>query len=195
MKRTLALVLLMAAACGGGSKSTVPGVSRNPISVRGWVADVEGSASAAFHTVETESARKVQLWQSTSVWVDGAPYISGGIAENGAFILLDVPPGNVTINFAAPGAPDAKLVIRNAPGNADIYVGPIQLKPRGADLLDLSNARVRMAAKIDKPHPTGKTVLVAGRPLPVIETPLSQMIDRLDFPTPPPLRGPVATVK
>ena len=196
MKKALGLLLIFAAACGSPEATNrTTGVSRSPISVRGWVADVAGSPSATYRTAETESARKIALWASTNVWIEGAPYISGGVAENGSFILLDVPPGNVTVSFAAPGAPDAKLVLQNIPGNADVYLGPIQLKPGGVDLLDLPKAKVRMAAKVDQPHPTGQTVLVAGKALPVVETPMRMMTDRLDFPTPPPLDAPMATVR
>jgi hypothetical protein len=196
MRKLLALLVIFAAACGGHeSPNRESGVSRSPISVRGWVADVAGSPSATYRTAETEAARKMSLWAATNVWIEGAPYISGGVAENGSFILLDVPPGNVTVSFAAPGAPDAKLVLQNVPGNADVYLGPIQLKPGGVDLLDLGNAKVRLAAKIDQPRPTGKTALVAGKALPIVETPMKMMTDRLDFPTPPPLGGGMATVR
>lgn len=196
MKKVVGFLLIFAAACGGSdSPNRSTGVSRSPISVRGWVTDVAGSPSATYKTTETEAARKIALWASTNVWIEGAPYISGGVAENGSFILLDVPPGNVTISFAAPGAPDAKLVLQNVPGNADVFLGPIVLKPGGVDLVDLPNAKVRMAAKIDQPHPTGKTVLVAGQQLPIVETPMRMMTDRLDFPTPPAEAAPLATVR
>ena len=196
MKKALAFALVLLAGCGSpDATNKATGVSRSPISVRGWVADVAGSPSATYKTAETEAARKAALWASTNVWIEGAPYISGGVAENGAFILLDVPPGNVTVSFAAPGAPDAKLVLQNVPGNADVYVGPIQLKPGGVDLLDVPNAKIRMAAKIEQPHATGKTALVAGVALPIVDTPMRLMTDRLDFPTPPSNSAPVATVR
>ncbi len=196
MRRSLAIFLLAAAfGCGGKSKQDGIALSHDPISVRGWIADVEGSPNAPFHTAETESARKMELYQSTNVWIDGAPYISGGVAENGSFILLDVPPGNVTINFAAPGAPDAKLVLQNIPGNADVFVPALLLKRGGVELLQPADAKVRMAAQIDKPRPTGRTAILAGHPFPVIDTPMKQMTDRLDFPKRPSNAAPVATVK
>jgi hypothetical protein len=194
MRPGFAILLLVALGCGGAKQEGLA-LSREPISVRGWIADVEGSPNAPFHTAETESARKANIYQSTNVWIDGAPYISGGVAENGSFILLDVPPGNVTINFAAPGAPDAKLVLQNVPGNADVFVPALLLKRGGVELLQPSETKVRMAARIDKPRPNGKTAILAGRPFPVIDTPMGQMTDRLDFPKPPGSSMPLATVK
>src|SRR5439155_7700931 len=98
--RLLPSILLLALACAAPDPNT-PRVSKEPISVRGWIADVAGSPHAPFQTPETEAVRKLQLFQSASVWVDNAPYVSGGVAENGSFILLDVPPGNITITFNA----------------------------------------------------------------------------------------------
>src|SRR6476659_7816647 len=98
--RRLSFFLIPLALLGCGKpQSKYAVVSKEPVSVRGWVLDVEGSGggdNAPFRTVETEAARKMQLFQSMNIWVEGAPYISGGLAENGSFILLDVPPGNVT---------------------------------------------------------------------------------------------------
>jgi hypothetical protein len=196
MKRIILLFALAAIACGP-SNTGGPVVSREPISVRGWVTDVEGGSSSSFRTVETEAARKFQLFKATSVWVDNAPYVSGGVQENGSFLLLDVPPGNVTINFAAPGAPDAKLVLQNVPGNADVYVPGLILKKNGVDFTDPAAVQVRVAARIDKPRVTAQKAIIAGRPIPIVESPLAQLTDRHEFPTPPGggAGAPLATVK
>jgi len=98
-------------------------------------------------TVETEAARKAQLYQSINVWIEGAPYVSGALQENGSFLLLDVPPGNVTISFAAPGAPDAKLVLQNIPGNADVYVPALILAKNSVKFADPAAVQVRMARR------------------------------------------------
>ena len=165
--------------------------------MRGWVADVEGGGNSNFRTVETEAARKAQLFTSTNVWVDSAPYISGGMSETGSFLLLDVPPGNITISFAAPGAPDARLILQNVPGNADVFVGGLILKKEGVDFADPEAVQVRSAAHIDKPHPNGRFAIVAGRKIPIVDTPIAQLTERHDFPTPPARQGqaPLATVK
>src|SRR2546430_977865 len=162
-----------------------PRVSKEPTSVRGWIVDVAGSPKAPFQTPETDAMRRMQLFQSANVWIDNAPYVSGGVAENGSFLLLDVPPGNNTIVFSAPGAPNARLVLQNIPGNADVYVPAILLKADSVALLDPKRVQVRLAAKIDKPAPTRLTAIVAGLTVPVVNTPLAQMTDRHDYPNPP----------
>ena len=195
MKRVSAAFSLLLLACGP-SQPGGPVVSKEPISVRGWVADVEGGGNGTYRTVETEAARKAQLYQSINVWVDGAPYVSGGLQENGSFLLLDVPPGNVTVSFAAPGAPDAKLVLQNIPGNADVYVPSIILAAHSVKFGDPAAVQVRIAAKIDKPHPTGRFAVVAGQKIAVVEKPLAQLAERHEFPTPPAAgHKPLATVK
>ena len=171
-------------------------LSKEPISVRGWIADVEGTSSDnAIRTIETEMARRAELFGATTVWVENAPYVSGGVAENGSFVLLDVPPGNVTITFTAPGVDAAALKLENVPGTADVLIPGIELKRSGVTLHDPKAPRIRIASRaVDQARPTGKTALVAGHPVPVLETPLAQMVDRRDFPAPPNF-APVATVR
>ena len=141
-----------------------------------------------------EIARRTQLFQSSSVWVENTEFASGGIAENGAFIILDVPPMNATIGFNAPGAETAKIVLKDVPGTADVFIPDLILEPSGATVLDPKKILVRLPAKVDKPTPTGKTAKVGGYTVPIIETPLGQMIDRREYPNPGGFR-PVATVK
>lgn len=197
--RRLAILLipLVLAACGP-KEPKGPVVSKEPVSVRGWVLDVEQTAGgdAPYRTVETEAARKLQLFQSMNIWVEGAPYISGGLAENGSFILLDVPPGNVTVEFSTPTIPQAKLVLSGIPGNADVLIPGVIVKPDGSiSVADPKAIEVRTAAKIDKPRQTAQKVLVAGVQVPVIETPLAQMIGRRDWPQPPGAFRPAVTMK
>ncbi len=191
-KRCIVVLALIAAAC---NDRTGPRVDRNPTSVRGWIIDVETGPSTTYHTVETEAARKRDLFRGTNVWVENAPYVSGGVAETGSFLLLDVPPGNVTITFSAPGAPAARLVLGNIPGNADVFVPAMLLKRDTVALLDPAAVKVRLAAQIDKATPTGAFATVAGQRVPVMNTPIAKMIDRMDYPTPPAMQAPLATVK
>jgi len=187
------MALLFAAACGGRENdNTVYSLSRNPVSVRGWVLDVKGAQRAEI--MEVEIARRTQLFASSSVWVENSEYSSGGIAENGAFIILDVPPMNATIGFNAPGAEAAKLVLQNVPGTADVFIPDVILEPNGATVLDPKKIQVRLPAEVDKPRLTGKNAIVAGYTVPIIETPLAQMMDRREYPNPGGFR-PVATVK
>ncbi len=187
------ILLILATACSRAPN--VPRVSKEPVSIRGWLFDIEGGPSAPFRTAETEAARKAHLFQATYVEVVNAPYVSGGIAENGSFLLLDVPPGKVTIVFSAPGAPAAKLEMENVPGNADIFIPGILLKPGSVAFTDPAAVRVRLAARVDKPRPSGRSATIAGMRLPVIETPVAQMADRHDYPIPPTTIVPIAKVK
>lgn len=200
MKRLsfVALVLIMVS-CGGESKTSEPGVtqlSRTPVSVRGWIADVEGPPQSGFKTVETEAARRLQIFQATTVWIEGAPYVSGGVAENGSMILLDVPPGNITISFNAPGAEAAKLVMLNVPGTADVLLPGLILKKNSVDVANPAAVRIRVAGSVDKARPTGKNAIVAGHNIPVIETPIAELMDRQNWPVPEgPVVKPMARVK
>ena len=197
MKRLVILFAAALAACGGGNPgSSFKNLSTDPISVRGWITDVEQPASGVYKTVETESARRTAIFQGTNIWVENAPYVSGGVAENGSFLLLDVPPGNVTVTFTPPNAPAAHLVLQNIPGNADVFVPALLLKPNGIDTLQPDQIRVRMGTKIAKAQPTGKNAMVAGRTVPIMAVPIGELVDRRDYPTPPGANSaPLATVR
>ena len=101
---------------------------------------------------------------------------------------------NATIGFNAPGAETAKIVLEGVPGTADVFIPDVLLEPNGATVLDPKKILVRLPAKIDKPTPSGKTAKVGSYTVPIILTPLGQMIDRRDYPSPAGFR-PVATVK
>ena len=191
IRRVLAIALALLAACKASEKSSPYSIS-DPVSVRGWITDVAGAKPA--ETMEQEVARRTQLFVSSSVWVENFEYASGGIAENGAFIILDVPPNNTTIGFNAPGAETAKIVIQNVPGNADVFIPNVVLENGGAKILDPKALRVRVPGYIYQPRPTGKTAIIAGHPVPVMETPINQLLDRRDYPQPTGVR-PIATVK
>jgi len=183
MKRlAIAMAILAIAGCGEESKTNSFGVSKEPVSVRGWIADVEGSRHAT--NPEVETGRLTQLFQATSVWVNGAQYASGGVAENGSFILLDVPPGDVTIGFSAPGAEQALLVLKKIPPNADVFIPGLILKNNNAGVLKPDELKVRLPAQVSKMTPTGKMASVAGLQVPILDAPISTLIDRHDYQQP-----------
>ena len=196
MKRALLIVLTVAlASCGGSeNKPAGPVMAKNPLSVRGWILDVEGGGAGAEKTVETEAARLTQMFQATNIWVENAPFVSGGVAETGAFILLDVPPGTVTISFNAPGAQTAQLTLQNIPGSADVLIPGVLLKANGSTIPNPAGIRVRIPRKIDAPRPTGAKAIVGGHEVPVMEEPLNAFNDRRDYPDTGGLRT-VATYK
>jgi hypothetical protein len=187
----LLATLLTLSGCGGNEPKG-PKPSKEPISVRGWILDVEGAQSTGIP--EAEAARKAQLFQNTYVEVQGAPYVSGGFNENGSFILLDVPPGNVTITFTVPGTVISNLQLTNIPGNADVLVPAILLAKGGVKLAQPKGVVVRVGGQESRTLPA--TASVAGQPVPVVEVPLSKMTDRRDYPAAPKgVGGKMATVK
>jgi hypothetical protein len=179
----LSFLLFSAAACIEKPSDATP-LSKEPVSVRGWIADVDGAGRS--DVPQVEAARRLQLFQQTYVAVEKAPYISGGIAENGAFVLLDVPPGDVNVVFTAPGAPAARLVLHNIPGNADVVVPGILLRRDSVQLLQPKQIVVRVA---DSAPAARVTATVAGIAVPVRNVPVAQMSDRRDLPTPPSYAG------
>ncbi len=193
MKLAAVTPMLVLIACGPAQPAGQT-LSKEPISVRGWIADVEAPPDARFQTAESDALRRMQIYQSANVWVDNAPYVSGGVAENGAFLLLDVPPGNTTITFTASGAPAAKLVMQGVPGNADVFVPALLLRRDSVALLDPKSVKVRVAAGVDRAKPSGITCTIAGVAVPVMTTPIGEMVDRHDFPNRPTVR-PLAIVK
>jgi hypothetical protein len=189
---TTVITLALAACSGDEATKNVYAMSREPVSVRGWILDVKGSQHET--VMDMEIARRTQVFQSTSVWVENTEFASGGIGENGAFIVLDVPPLKATLGFNAPGAENAKLVLEGVPGTADVFIPDVILQPNGATVLDPKNILVRLPADVAKATPSGKTANVAGYTVPIINTPIAQMIDRREYPSPGGFR-PVATVK
>lgn len=192
-RRVVALAIVVLAACGGGEDASSPyTISRKPVSVRGWITDVAGAKRA--ESMEMEIARRTELFASSSVWVENSEFASGGIAENGAFIVLDVPPGNATLGFNAPGAESAKIVLQNVPKTADVFIPNVVLEPGGAKVLDPKAILVRVPSEVSQSRPTGKTAIVAGYTVPIMEAPLQAFADRREYPNPGGFR-PVATVK
>lgn len=194
MPRTLLIALVLLTACGGEKKdSAIYELSREPVSVRGWILDVKGSTHA--QSPEMEIARRQQLFQASSLWVENAQYASGGIAENGAFILLDVPPNKAVAGFNAPGAETARIVMEGVPGTADVFIPDVILEAHGATVLDPKKIVVRLpSSDVKKTTATGKTATIAGYKVPIVLAPLSEMTDRRDYPNPGGFR-PIAIVK
>jgi len=193
MRRALVFLTVALLGCGKEStqRSTFSALSKEPISVRGWIADVETKSSGdVYRTTETEAARRAAVFQATNMWIDNAPYVSGGVAENGAFVLLDVPPGNVTISFSTPTIPLAKLTLTNVPGNADVLVPGMTFKLDGTVAFEDPKAlKVRVSTKLPPMNTT-----VGGVAVNPTQVAVNDMTDRHDYPNPPSAM-PVATVK
>lgn len=196
MKRIFILTAFFAiAGCGGNQPASAP-LSKEPVSVRGWISDVEGGAPAGqLKTIETETARLTAMFQNTNVWVENAQYVSGGVAENGAFLLLDVPPKDIVVEFSTPEIKAARVVMSNIPGNADVFIPAIILKKDGGvTLFQPKDVRVRVPAQIDQEKPSGQMATIAGVQIPIMLTPIASLVDRHDYPVPGGIH-PVATYR
>lgn len=194
MKSTVAALLLLLAGCRESSTDdTSSRLSREPVSVRGWILDVKGAQRG--ETMEMEVARRASLFVQSSVWVEKTEHASGGIAENGAFVILDVPPQHAIIGFNAPGAETAQITLQDVPGNAEVILPDVILENGGATFLDPTKLAVRMpSGDVDKITPTGKYAVINGVRAPILNVPYSQMGDRRDYLVPPGYR-PLATVR
>jgi hypothetical protein len=195
-KPLLMLALLITACRAEQRPAGYQALAKEPISVRGWIADIETNAPGTrFRTVETEAARRQAAFQAANVWIDNAPYVSGGIAETGAFVLLDVPPGKVRIAFSAPGVPEAVLPLENVPPNADVVIGGLVLNANGTVTADPAQLKIRIPGSVKHETPTSQKATLAGFVVPVVEVPINSLQDRHDYPNPPALMQPLAKVK
>jgi hypothetical protein len=193
MRRSLvAIALFLAAGCGETDQQSAQFLNRKPCSVRGWVLDVKGAQRA--ENMDLEIARRQELFVNTSIWIENTEFATGGIAENGAFVILDVPPASATIGFQAPGADQAKLPMLNVPPTAEVFIPDVILEPGGATVLDPKKIQVRVPAEVDQPRLTGKFAQIGSYQVPITEAPINAFGDRREYPKPGGFR-PVATFK
>lgn len=191
-RRLLILALFLGAACNEAPNAAQQ-ISKYPVSVRGWIHDVKGAQTQ--QSAELEIARRTELFATAAVWVEDTQYASGGIQENGAFIILDVPPHNATIGFQATGADQAQLVLEGVPPSADVFIPDVILEPGGATVRDPKAILIRVPdTTVRTRTPSGKTAKVAGYTVPITLAPLAEMNNRRDFPDPGGFR-PVATYR
>lgn len=192
-RQLCALALLLAAACGEPEAGSVQTISKNPVSVRGWILDVKGAQTQ--QNPDLEIARRTELFAGASIWVENTQYASGGIQENGAFVVLDVPPQNATIGFQAQGADQAQLILEGVPPTADVLIPDVILEPGGATVRDPKEILIRVPdTTVRKRTPSGKTARIAGYTVPITLAPMNEMTNRREFPDPGGFR-PVATVR
>lgn len=183
--RRLLPFLLIAALVGCESEPKGPVLSRTPVSIRGWLVAPPSVQPQILHLTDTasgEAAYRARLFEQTRLSVEGFPFASGGMAGNGSFIILDVPPGGAIINFQPSGGEDARLVLEGMPPNADILLPGLEIRGTEVVPTDPSKVVVRVPGRVQTRRPIDVKVTVAGRPVPVFEVPLSEMIDRREFP-------------
>jgi len=183
--RFLILAPILIAACGEQPSGTAR-ISREPVSIRGWISDVVTGPRPTYQVLTGDVQRKILLFQQTNVSIEGAPFASGGVAENGAFIILDVPPGDVTLTFSAPGIPGTGLELRGVPPNADVYLDEIVLTQSEVQLIQPEKVLVRVPGERSQANreEIASSTLTGARRLRVVRVPLREMMDRRDYPMP-----------
>jgi hypothetical protein len=180
---------LSIAASGCGQREPAVNIARQPASIRGWIHEIELPPTDFYKLREASTGARearMEIFRETSVIVDEYEFASGGVAEYGSFIILDVPPGDITLNFTAPHVNDVKLPLRGIPPNADVVIGGLMLTTQGARLADPSLVQVRVPR--DAKQRTPETVSIAGVDIPVQAVPLGELGDRREWPTPQPIR-------
>ena len=180
MRRLLLPLLLLATtliACGGEKASTT---KRSPTSVRGTISEITPAGS----TLDAASMRrrKYEFLAQTSLAVEGVEFASGGVSDLGAFVVLDVPPSKAIILFNAPGIPNAQLILENVPGDADVLIPSVAL--RGSAVIPLHPEKILIRIPGTGPaKKTAATAKVAGFTVPIWEVPITELVDRREYPT------------
>lgn len=177
-------LLLLAASCAvPEDDGTGPG--KTPVSVRGWIADIQLPPQEVMKVSDParERQRMHQFLSETNIYVLNMPFVSGSIAETGAFIMLDVPPGDVTLRFQPPGLPEAQLVIKNLPGNADVMLAGLKIDGEKVSLINPSKSVARIPIEEDVRRKLDSVVYVGDQSIEVWEVPYNDLVDRREFPT------------
>lgn len=195
MLKVLAVALMVTAAlgCGGTRKQ----MNRTPASVRGWILDIEHPTEGSKRSAvpEIEAQRRIEMFQQTNLVVENIDHASGGIGDNGSFVVLDVPPGASRIIFQT-AMGDAVLELSGVPKNADILLPNLVIRPPKVDVLQPSLVVVRVpSTAVKKVREIPAATKVAGHEVRVFETPLNDMQDRRDYPEPKLGYRPIAIVR
>jgi len=184
-KFTLLLIVLLAAASCAVPEDDGSGPGKTPVSVRGWIAYIQLPPQEVMKVSDPAKARQrmYQFLRDTNVYVLNMPFVSGAIAETGAFIMLDVPPGDVTVRFQPPGLSEAQLVLRNLPGNADVILGGLKIDGDKVSLIDPSKSVARIPVDGTERRKLDQVVYVGDQQIEVWEVPYNDLVDRREFPT------------
>jgi hypothetical protein len=181
---TVLLCCGLIAACSPSETGSAP---RNaPVSVRGWIADVELPPSDLMMVTDPylQIQRKYAMFRETAIWVEGVEYVSGGVAETGAFIMLDVPPGDTTVTFQPPGLGQAQLTLRQIPPSGDVILPGLLIKGTEIVLFKPEEAMVRVPVSGTERRKLDIPAYVGNQRIDVWEIPMSEMTDRREYPTP-----------
>ncbi|MGK2857641.1 MAG: hypothetical protein ACSLFQ_10590 [Thermoanaerobaculia bacterium] len=177
---------LFLAGCSAPSEDASTGPGKAPVSVRGWIADVELPQNDMLMVTDPLVAvqKKYAMFRDTAISVEDVDYVSGGMAETGAFIMLDVPPGDSIINFQPPGLPDAQLKLRQIPGNGDVLLPGLLIRGTTVVLKNPEDAMVRLPGRGTERKRLDVLAFVGDQAIAVWEVPLGELGDRREYPTP-----------
>ncbi|MDX1584270.1 MAG: hypothetical protein R3338_11790 [Thermoanaerobaculia bacterium] len=147
-----------------------------PVSIRGWVARVEGVPNYG------QDGNLYDL----NAYVEGIERVSGGVQEDGAFIILGVPPGESTIVFQAPGVDDAAIHFQGLPPKADVLLPGIVLTPDGVSIPRPELAKVRIPnGRGTEVEQVESETTANSLELPTYLVPIRALGDRLNYPLVP----------
>jgi hypothetical protein len=151
--------------------------------VRGWIGDIEltGETYAAVGKVD-EALRRMEMLGGANIYLENVPMASGGLQQDGSFMVLDVPPGNSRVIFQIPGVADSVMTLENVPPNADVLIPSLKVGGGKAMAIDAAKIQVRLPAKERKQ--TNIVMKVSGQSATAVEVPVSELGDRRDYPTP-----------
>lgn len=161
---------------------------RSPISVRGWIWDIEAPAVNRSDTLsvvnpaQAEFQRKQRLFADTNMSVENVTRASGGLLDTGAFIILDAPPRSLTVLFQAPVVGDHRLPMSNIPPNADVYLPGMIIGSEGIRFAEPEKIRVRVVGP--ESRRTGEMAQIGPHQVPIEEVTVAEMVDRRDYPAP-----------
>lgn len=148
---------------------------KGPVSVRGWISSVEGVPNYG----------QDGSFYDLNAYVEGIERVSGGVDEDGSFIVLGVPPGDSTVVFQAPGVDDAAIHFEGLPPRADVLLQGIILTPAGATVENPEEAKVRIPnGRRTEIRQIESTTTANGVALPTYLVPIEALGDRLNHPVP-----------
>lgn len=179
---SILLLALLILACGESQEPPMR-LSKQPVSVRGWIGSLASPPEPGAQVEQFEMAERVNAFRASAVSVDNVPWASGGLADTGSFIILDVPPGDFTLLFQIENVGDVRLPLKQIPGNADVLIPGLVIRPDGVDVADPSKIVVRVPGEEAKP--TGQTAMVGKYSVPIVQATLTELKDRRDYPVSP----------
>ena len=175
----LVTAVLVVSSCGGG-ETTTRRPAQNPISIRGWIMDIEGTPSdipdVAFPAI---NRAPIQYILDANVYVPDQQYVSGTI-ENGSFVMLDVANGDATIMFQAAGIADSPMRVKGVPPSADLVLPGIVIGKEISYVADSRRAMVRIPSNVAEVEEVPSTTFVNDEKISTYNIPIKKMGDRMN---------------